>query len=165
MSFMKSIKGFTLIELVMVIVILGIIASVVLPKFVNFKTQAIERQEDAVIGALNTAIKITLTSYITAGGDPTAFIANNPFNFLAQAPANSTLTAAEVTLVPDGTTWRIWLNAGTNVHIIYCPHWDGPATGGFGTKGRQYLYIYTDNATWRGDHKTGDIWLNRNSYH
>lgn len=51
-------KGFTLIELVMVIVILGVLAVIALPKFVDLKGDAQQSAVDGIAGSLSSAAAI-----------------------------------------------------------------------------------------------------------
>jgi MSHA pilin protein MshA len=48
-------QGFTLVELIVVMVVLGILAATTLPKFINLKEQALMAKFDAMEGALRSA--------------------------------------------------------------------------------------------------------------
>ncbi len=62
---MKQQKGFTLIELVMVIVILGILAAIVTPKFVDLQTDALTAAKKGMSGAVKSAHAIAIADLKT----------------------------------------------------------------------------------------------------
>ncbi len=69
---MSKQKGFTLIELVMVIVIIGILAAVALPKFANLTTQAYTAANRGIGGALASGAAIAHAAWIAAGSTGTS---------------------------------------------------------------------------------------------
>ena len=63
----KAQQGFTLIELVMVIVILGVLAAVAIPKFIDLKGDASAASVSGVAGALSSGSAINYAVYAAKG--------------------------------------------------------------------------------------------------
>ena len=78
-------NGFTLIELIIVMVILGIMAAVAVPRYLDSIANAEESAEDAVISAIRNGLKQYANNALVDGGRATW--PTNPFDALSEKPA------------------------------------------------------------------------------
>ncbi len=61
---MRNSKGFTMIELIMVIVILSILAAVAIPRFIDFRSDARTATARGIAGSISSAANILHAQYV-----------------------------------------------------------------------------------------------------
>ena len=81
-------NGFTLIELVIIMVILGVLAAVAIPRIGNTIDSSEVSAEEAVIGSLRSALEVYAMDQVVLNS--TRSYPQNPFDHMEKAPKSYT---------------------------------------------------------------------------
>jgi len=114
-------QGFTLIELIMVIVILGILSAVAVPKFFSLTTQAHTKNKAAVIGNIKAGLNLYAANELVVNGsrtfpDADAIVSTGDFSdILDEQPDGWTVTAGAG--ANDDTCYFVYQSGTSNADI------------------------------------------------
>ncbi len=68
LNMLKNKKGFTLIELVIIIILLGVLAAIAIPRYVDLRDQAIRASSQATLDAGRAAVQLDFADQILTTG-------------------------------------------------------------------------------------------------
>ena len=77
LRFLKNKQGFTLIELVIIIILLGVLAAIAIPRYVDLRDQAIRASAQATLDAGRAAVQLDFADQILNNGTYTNALWNS----------------------------------------------------------------------------------------
>jgi MSHA pilin protein MshA len=87
-------QGFTLIEIIAVLVILGVLAATAAPKFVNLQDEARASAAEGAVSAAQSQLSMSFAQAVLNGTDPGSLTPSDICENIAADGVNATCTAA-----------------------------------------------------------------------
>jgi prepilin-type N-terminal cleavage/methylation domain-containing protein len=130
MKRVRTQKGFTLIELVIVIVILGILAAVAIPRYIRIVSDARIAAVNAMSGGLKSAVMLSRAKYIVVGNNALATVDMDGTSVAVMAGSGVPLgtLAGIVTANTDTTGFTVTTAVGPPPTVTFQPTNGGGAT-------------------------------------
>ena len=123
--------GFTLIELIVVLVVLGILSAVAIPRYVSYTTQARAASMNGLAGALRSSVALVQSKYVATGqttspvtlmdGSTVAVTtgANGGIPTVAVAGIEAAVNQSGFTFTAATGTWNFASGAVANCNVVY----------------------------------------------
>ena len=146
----KQQSGFTLIELIVVMVIVGLLGAVAVPKFIDMTKKAEAASAKNVLGSVRSALSLKVASGLVNGDNISDWVYNgsaplNPMNdLLAEKP--ETYLGVLTTNAPASETGKWWdRNTNATDHwMMYKLKNTSIITGGWNSAGTNIIHRIED---------------------
>ena len=137
-------KGFTLAEIIVIIIVIGLLAAAAIPTYVSLTKAAEQGNVESVIGSLSSALNLYSANQIVNNQPITA---HNPFNDLAVVPPNYAGSFPDVNLsncLPGQWAYQSGDLTLNNDFVVLCYRPNATLTQAFTWGGVQWIILQVD---------------------